>query len=710
MKRRKVVLLGPSSPLGTELRRGNAGAADAVELLCVGRERLDLTVRGAIADALDGLRFDALVNCAGLRDPDAAERDPAHAFARNGRGVGNLAFYCRGRKARFVHISSDFVFGSDARRSRPWLEDDATGPVNVLGASVVLGETLAEQIGRDGGEVTIVRTGPLFAQGCGNFVESIIRGARQGEAVVCSQYVSPTAAADVARFLLRLLRDGAEPGRYHVVNGGATSRFALASAIVNRLGLAAEVRVRDIESPTVAKRPRYSVLDNVKAGAQFGTLPPWQEALDVYLRAKGHTRQPPRKPRRWLGGAPLRESPAAKTPFIFGLSPGAAAQAQNDVTARHGAVGLNTGNIAFAHAIDAHLGGGLPAVEWGRWEQVNRMDGIAVVPAANQLGGHTDYHVSAQAFCDISVPAVLIGLGAQSTPLRVQVPQVYAGTVDWVRQIAEHAPTPRPNIAVRGSFTRYVLDRHGLADHAEVIGCPSLFLNPCRALGTRIAAKFRPPERIAVAAGHHGWRHLRRLEASLTDLVTDPGGYVVQSPQALVRLASGEAERIGKENLAACRDYVRPGLPVAEFVGWMRRHARVFYDVPSWLAHYRQFDFVVGTRIHGTILGLQAGVPSLCIVHDMRMLEVCQTLKVPHVRAADFAEGISREELVRCFDFDAHDFDRNRRQLCARYVAFLKGNGLPVVDWLRRLAADDSGSNAAGTTEELEEENAHEAL
>ena len=117
------------------------------------------------------------------------------------------------------------------------------------------------------------------------------------------------------------------------------------------------------------------------------------------------------------------------------------------------------------------------------------------------------------------------------------------------------------------------------------------------------------------------------------------------------------------------------------------------------MVYYRQFDFVVGTRIHGTVLGLQAGVPSLCVVHDMRMLELCETLKVPHVRADDIAEGISREELLPLFDFDAAAFDRNRQQLCARYVAFLKGNGLPVVDWLERLATEGDASAERVPTE-----------
>ena len=42
------------------------------------------------------------------------------------------------------------------------------------------------------------------------------------------------------------------------------------------------------EYPVRAARPRYSVLDNTKVSAAFGTMPPWQNALDRYLHAKGH--------------------------------------------------------------------------------------------------------------------------------------------------------------------------------------------------------------------------------------------------------------------------------------------------------------------------------------------------------------------------------------------------------------------------------------
>ena len=41
------------------------------------------------------------------------------------------------------------------------------------------------------------------------------------------------------------------------------------------------------EYPARALRPRYSALDNARISAAFGVLPPWQEALERYLVAKG---------------------------------------------------------------------------------------------------------------------------------------------------------------------------------------------------------------------------------------------------------------------------------------------------------------------------------------------------------------------------------------------------------------------------------------
>ena len=349
-------------------------------------------------------------------------------------------------------------------------------------------------------------------------------------------------------------------------------------------------------------------------------------------------------------------------------------------------VGHNCGNLAFMHAVDAHLGGDLPTVRWSDpIDAINGRGDVAVLPAANQLSARFDFGKAVARLKETTAPLVVIGLGAQSD-IGWTHPKLSERTVDWLRWLATRAPTAAPHIGVRGAFSLAVLGELGVGGHAAVVGCPSHFINPSPTLGVDIASRLRPPQRVAVVAGHQGWRHLRRLEASLGELVTRTNGsYIGQAAFDMMKLARGQARSMDETTLRQCRDYVRPDMALSSFIDWSIRHGDIFFDVQNWLEHYRRFDFVIGTRIHGTILGLQAGVPSVCIAHDSRTLELCQTLKVPYVLAHDVKNGIELDDLISCFKFDADAFDRNRRALCRAYVAFLKSNRLRPAKWLVEL-------------------------
>ena len=170
-------------------------------------------------------------------------------------------------------------------------ENDPTAPVNVYGASKAMGETLA-RLACDG--VVIVRVASLFgtagAGGRGdNFVETVIRAGKERSAlrVVDDQWMSPTGTADVARVIMRMLTERCAAGLYHVANAGSATWFDFAREIVCRVGIEATVSPCATGEYSVrAARPGYSVLDNAKVSSTFGILPPWQDALERYLRAK----------------------------------------------------------------------------------------------------------------------------------------------------------------------------------------------------------------------------------------------------------------------------------------------------------------------------------------------------------------------------------------------------------------------------------------
>ena len=289
----RVVLLGPNGQLGTDIRRCHEQADKPFQLLALGRNRLDVALPGMMERQFESLDFDVLVNCTGYHKTDEVEDNADLAVAVNAHAVERLARMCARRGARLIHVSTDHVFGGDAGRSEPLAEDDPIAPVNVYGASKALGETLAD-LTLD--NLVVIRVASLFgvagASGKGgNFVETMIRVGRENGIlrVVDDQIMSPTATVDVARIVLRILIENSAPGLYHVVNAGSASWFEFARKIITQTRIDATVTpCTSEEFPTRAVRPRYSVLDNSKTSSAFGILPPWQAALDNYLRAKDY--------------------------------------------------------------------------------------------------------------------------------------------------------------------------------------------------------------------------------------------------------------------------------------------------------------------------------------------------------------------------------------------------------------------------------------
>jgi dTDP-4-dehydrorhamnose reductase len=289
----KVLLLGPNGQLGTDIRAAHAAKGEPFELVPMGRAALDVAQPEAIAAALDGQDFDLLINCTSYHKTDEVEDNAGLAFAVNTHAVEALARACAAKSARFVHVSTDYVFGGDTARDTPLTEADCTAPVNVYGASKAMGETLARLAHED---TVILRVASLFgvagASGKGgNFVETMLRFGREKGAlkVVADQVMSPTATADIAQAVLALIARGSPAGTYHVAAAGQASWFEFASEIIRQAGVAATVApCTSEEFPTRAARPRYSVLDNAKAAEAIAPMPDWQDALGRYLKAKGH--------------------------------------------------------------------------------------------------------------------------------------------------------------------------------------------------------------------------------------------------------------------------------------------------------------------------------------------------------------------------------------------------------------------------------------
>ncbi|MBI1372732.1 MAG: dTDP-4-dehydrorhamnose reductase [Phycisphaera sp.] len=287
----KIAVLGPNGQLGRDLMACAGWPADTT-VTPIGRDRLDVSRLDAIDGALGAADFDVLINCTGDHKTDDVESHADRAFVINAHAVGALAQHCDRRGARLVHISTDYVFAGDT--NAPYIEVDAPGPVNVYGATKLMGESLARAACRD---TLVLRTASLFGVAGssgkgGNFVETMLRVGREKGAlrVVADQVMSPTYAGDLASWIVRAIGRRIAPGVYHAVNTGHASWYEFASRIIERAGVEATVEPIPASAyPLPARRPAYSALCNDRLATLIGPMPSWRDALDRYLVAKGHT-------------------------------------------------------------------------------------------------------------------------------------------------------------------------------------------------------------------------------------------------------------------------------------------------------------------------------------------------------------------------------------------------------------------------------------
>ncbi len=147
----------------------------------------------------------------------------------------------------------------------------------------------------------IFRTSWVYSERGANFLLTMLRLARQRDElrIVNDQIGAPTSTHSLARATAKIVQQyragewhDNKSGLYHMTDGGSTSWFGFAKAILERasnvLGtpLPRLVPITSAEYPTAARRPVNSVLSCHKLRATFGiSMPNWEDSLDEVLNA-----------------------------------------------------------------------------------------------------------------------------------------------------------------------------------------------------------------------------------------------------------------------------------------------------------------------------------------------------------------------------------------------------------------------------------------
>lgn len=289
-----VLQFGSSGQLGTELI-AVLSKDPGVRTTILGRAQADFTDPSAIESAvLKADALDVVINAVAYTAVDRAEQEEALAYRVNAESVDAMARACAARGVPLIHVSTDYVY--DGAKPGPYVESDATAPLNAYGRTKLAGE---DRIRDRLPAHVILRTSWVYSASGRNFMTTMLRLGQEREEVrvVDDQYGAPTSARALAQAIGAIARQitgpAAQFGTYHYADAGETSWHGFAAEIFRQAGLSARaVPIPASQYPTPARRPANSRLDATKISRIFGIHPPaWQTSLARVLAGMKETRR-----------------------------------------------------------------------------------------------------------------------------------------------------------------------------------------------------------------------------------------------------------------------------------------------------------------------------------------------------------------------------------------------------------------------------------
>jgi hypothetical protein len=309
------------------------------------------------------------------------------------------------------------------------------------------------------------------------------------------------------------------------------------------------------------------------------------------------------------------------------------------------ACGSNTGNLLFQHAIKCFLGQRGAELIYPDLlpddispSVINNCD-LVVVPCADFL--NPEYSLTGLwnrlKNCNKRCLPIGLGIGSDQPDIR----RLSSETLS----VLDYFLSKSPKVCVRGQTTANALYSLGFhEDQVVVTGCFSNFLGNENELNESYSRKLMqiegndtPPMAIS---GDRPWKEsTNSLERLLYQVFRkNPNAiYLIQSHMPLVDLtrpqyssvSTYQAIRYAVDLLEA----LNPFGTLKDLTSDLESRYRIWFDAEEWLEASKQLTLSIGMRLHGNMVAMQAGVPSLWIPHDPRTTELVATMSLPFISA-----------------------------------------------------------------------------
>jgi dTDP-4-dehydrorhamnose reductase len=286
----QILILGQQGQVAWELQRTLSSLGNITVL---GSQDLDLANTHKLRDTIQTLHPQIVVNAAAYTAVDQAESDQAIAKAINHIAPQILAEETAKLGSLLVHYSTDYVF--DGAKTGTYVENDATNPLGVYGATKLGGEQAIQAVGSNH---LIFRTTWVYGTRGKNFLLTILRLAAEKPElkIVADQIGAPTWSRSIAEATAQVVCQWPHQpssGLYHLSATGMTSWHGFATKIVDfsrqispdrALSVNQILPIPAVEYPTPAARPANSQLDSSKLWQTFGVqLNNWEHDLELAM-------------------------------------------------------------------------------------------------------------------------------------------------------------------------------------------------------------------------------------------------------------------------------------------------------------------------------------------------------------------------------------------------------------------------------------------
>lgn len=306
-------------------------------------------------------------------------------------------------------------------------------------------------------------------------------------------------------------------------------------------------------------------------------------------------------------------------------------------------------------------------------EEINATCTALVMPFADHFRNDRTYLLDryADLASKVKIPTVVPCVG-------VRADNITAETDASVKRFISAVLDKSALIGLRGEMTARYLERLGFVRdrHFTVVGCPSIYC-----AGPELPAFSWPedPHSCAFGLNHRAGEAVNRFLFDSARRIP-VRRCIAQSDFEFIKFfVSNHVPRDVTHRTPWYRNLVDSTVRDGSF--------RYFYNLNSWKQCLRSVDCSLSSRIHGTILALLCGVPSVIVPFESRTRELAEYHAIPIIRPEEIATGDTIGKFAEGFDFDA--MRKRHRENFAHFLDFLHRNGLKTV-------FDDGGSPRPG--------------